>query len=981
MHLKKIKMIGFKSFVNPTEIVFDGNITGVVGPNGSGKSNIVDAIRWVLGEQSIKSLRGEGSMSDVIFSGSKSRSAASFASVLLTFDNTDKYLALDTEEVTIKRTVYKSGENEYEINNTKCRLKDITDLFTDTGASKESFNIISQGDIANILSSKPEDRRVIFEDASGTLKYKKRKEESLRKLAKTNDNLVRINDIIMENETRINPLKEQKEKAEIYLKDKEQLEENEIALVVHDIDEYNVTYKEAKSKIEELNDKITEILSKTSTNQAVIEDLKTKVNTLNEDLYNKQQELVKVSANVERLSGEKTLISERSKYDSEDMKLHDNILLLKEQLLQIENELKTISTNKEIDSKDNKELSNKLEEISKEITREEENKTVLVNNSNRYIRDLAVLKSKKEQLENDIENNSNLPFAVRSILANPKLIGIEGAIGNLFEAKEEYVLAIDAALGAQAAYVVTVNENNAKDAVEYLKANNLGRATFYPMNVIKPRTIDPEYLNKLKFDNRYLGIAIDLIDCEDKYKNIMASLLGNVVVCKDLDDANKVSKSINNRYKIVTLGGDIVNAGGSITGGSLKLKNSVLNIKYELEETIKKISEYENNLSITEDKINISDEKYTNLSNQRKDLILEINTKSGILRDRDNKEEELLLRKNSIELELKNNSDKVNNVLGDEENEILNKFYEEKNKKDSLEIEISEIIKKISDKKDELYNYETNLKIENGDYNKLQEELKKNEITVSKLDVRLDNLLEILSNDYQMTYEKAKENYDLNMPVEEARVLVTKLRREIKSLGEVNVSAIEEYKQVSERYEFLLHQKDDLIRAQDMLLDIIKQMDDVMKDKFAETFKKVEEEFKKTFRTLFGGGEAELKLTEPGNILETGIDIVATPPGKKLKHISLLSGGEKTLTAISLLFAILNVRPVPFCVLDEVEAALDEVNVDNFGKYLSSYKEKTEFIVITHKKKTMEYADTLYGVTMQESGVSKLVSVKLQDLK
>ena len=981
MHLKKIKMIGFKSFVNPTEIVFDGNITGVVGPNGSGKSNIVDAIRWVLGEQSIKSLRGEGSMSDVIFSGSKSRSASSFASVLLTFDNTDKYLALDTEEVTIKRTVYKSGENEYEINNTKCRLKDITDLFTDTGASKESFNIISQGDIANILSSKPEDRRVIFEDASGTLKYKKRKEESLRKLAKTNDNLVRINDIIMENESRINPLKEQKEKAEIYLKDKALLEENEIALVVKDIDEYNETYKDAKKKIEELNDQITEILSKTSTNQAVIEDLKTKLNNLNEELYNKQQELVKVSSSVERLSGEKNLISERSKYNSEDMKLHDNILLLKEQLLQIENELKTISTSKEIDSKDNKELSEKLEAIQKEITKEEENKSRLLEDSNKYIRDLAVLRSRKEQLENDIENNSNLPFAVRSVLANPKLIGIEGAIGNLFETKEEYVLAIDAALGSQASYVVTVNENNAKDAVEYLKSNNLGRATFYPMNVIKPRSIDPENMNKLKFDNRYLAIAIDLIDCEEKYKNILASLLGNVIVCKTLDDANKVSKSINNRYKIVTLGGDIVNAGGSITGGSVKTKNSVLNIKYELEETIKKISEYENNLSITEDKINISDEHYTNLSNQRKDLILEINTKSGILRDRDNKEEDLILRKNSIELELKNNNDKINNVLGDEENEILNKFYEEKSRKDQLEIEINEVIKKINDKKDELYNYETNLKIENGDYNKLQDELKKNEITVSKLDVRLDNLLEILSNDYQLTYEKAKENYELNMPVDEARVLVTKLKREIKSLGEVNVSAIEEYKQVSERYEFLIKQKDDLLRAKDMLLDIIKQMDDVMKEKFAETFKKVQEEFKKTFRTLFGGGEAELKLTEPNNILETGIDIVATPPGKKLKHISLLSGGEKTLTAISLLFAILNVRPVPFCVLDEVEAALDEVNVDNFGKYLSSYKEKTEFIVITHKKKTMEYADTLYGVTMQESGVSKLVSVKLQDLK
>ena len=981
MQLKKIKMIGFKSFVNPTEIIFDGNITGVVGPNGSGKSNIVDAIRWVLGEQSIKSLRGEGSMSDVIFSGSKSRNASSFASVILTFDNSDKYLALDTEEVSIKRTVYKSGENEYEINNTKCRLKDITDLFTDTGASKESFNIISQGDIANILSSKPEDRRIIFEDASGTLKYKKRKEESLRKLSKTNDNLVRINDIILENESRINPLKEAKEKAEIYLKDKELLEENEIALVVNDIDEYNKTYKESKLKIEELNDKITEILSKTSTNQAEIENLKNKLNSLNDNLYTKQQELVKVSSNVERLSGEKNLISERSKYDSKDMKLHDNILLLKEQLLQIENELKTIETNRNIDSKSNKELSSKLEDIEEKIKKEEENKTKLSNDSNRYIRELTLLKSKKEQIENDIENNSNLPFSVRSILANPKLIGIEGVVGKLFETNEEYVLAIDAALSTQSSYVVTTNENNAKDAVEYLKNNNLGRATFYPMNIIKPRFIDNESLNKLKFDNRYLSIAIDLINCEDKYHNIMASLLGNVIVCKDLDDANKVSKSINNRYKIVTLGGDIVNAGGSITGGSIKNKNSILNIKYELEEVIKKINEYENNLSIIEDKINISDENYTNLSNQRKDLIIEINTKSGLIRDRDTKEEELILRKNSIELELKNNNNKINDVLSDEENEILNKYYEEKNKKEEIEIEIEEIIKKINSKKDELYNYETNLKIENGDYNKLQDELKNHEIIVSKLDVRLDNLLEILSNDYQLTYEKAKENYELNIPIDEARVLVTKLKREIKSLGEVNVSSIDEYKQVSERYEFLINQKEDLLRARDMLLDIIKQMDDVMKDKFSETFKKVEIEFKKTFRTLFGGGEAELKLTEPNNILETGIDIVATPPGKKLKHISLLSGGEKTLTAISLLFAILNVRPVPFCVLDEVEAALDEVNVDNFGKYLSSYKDKTEFIVITHKKKTMEYADTLYGVTMQESGVSKLVSVKLQDLK
>ena len=323
----------------------------------------------------------------------------------------------------------------------------------------------------------------------------------------------------------------------------------------------------------------------------------------------------------------------------------------------------------------------------------------------------------------------------------------------------------------------------------------------------------------------------------------------------------------------------------------------------------------------------------------------------------------------------------INNVISKEENEILNKYYEEKQNKENIELEIEEIIKDLNIKKDELYNYETNLKLENGDYNKLQDELKKNEITVSKLDVRLDNLLETLSTDYSLTYEKAKENYELNLDPEEARTLVTKLKREIKSLGEVNVSAIDEYKEVSERYEFLTKQKDDLIHAKEILLDIISQMDEIMKEKFSETFKKVQVEFKNVFKKLFGGGDAELKLTEPNNILETGIDIIATPPGKKLKHISLLSGGEKTLTAISLLFAILNVRPVPFCVLDEVEAALDEVNVDNFGKYLSVFKDKTEFIVITHKKKTMEYADYLYGVTMQESGVSKLVSVKLQDLK
>ncbi|MBR2712451.1 MAG: AAA family ATPase [Bacilli bacterium] len=981
MYLKKLKMVGFKSFINPTEIEFNDRITGVVGPNGSGKSNIVDAVRWVLGEQSVKSLRGEGNMGDVIFSGSKGRKAANYASVELYFDNTDRYLSLETDEVVIKRTVYKSLENEYMINNVKCRLKDITDLFMDTGASKESYNIISQGDIGNILSTKAEDRRIIFEDASGVLKYKKRKEEALRKLSKTNDNLVRVNDIILENEERLNPLKEQSEKAKIYLKDKEELENIEVALVINDIDKYNFVYKESKEKIEELQLKISEMLSKTSHNQANIESIKQRIDNLNRELYEKGQEQARISANVEKYQGEKNLISERSKYESNDTKLHENIVSLKEQLLSLENEINILNKNIEMDNKENGRLSLSLEDISKEITNNEKEKINLVSETNSKIREITLLKNRKESLENEIENNSSLPSSVRNVLNNPKLRGIEGIVGKLFEVEEMYTKMVDVALGNSSSYIVTVNENNAKDAVEYLKNNNLGRATFYPLSVIKSRNVDSDSYNKIKYEDNFVDIASNLLKYDNKYKSIIENLLGNVIVVKDLDSANKISKVINNKYKIVTLDGDVVNPGGSITGGSYKNKNSILTSRYELEEVIKKISKSENDLSIIEDSINVNDEYYAKLDRERKELLVEINSRSELLKERNNKKEELVLRKESIYLELNSNMNTVNNVLSNEEETILNKYYEEKQKQEQIKIEIENILKTLERTKEELQNEETNLKIDNVDYNKYQDELKKNEIQVSKLDVKLDNLLNILNEEYSITYEKAKSNYILDMDEDSARSKVNKLKREIRELGEVNVSSIEEYEKVNERYNFLTTQKEDLLHAKDMLLEIINQMDEVMKEKFIETFKLVQVEFKDTFRKLFGGGDAELKLTDQNNILETGVDIVALPPGKKLQHISLLSGGEKTLTAIALLFAILKIRPVPFCILDEVEAALDEVNVDSFGKYLSEYKDKTEFIIITHKKKTMEYADVLYGITMQESGVSKLVSVKLEEIK
>ena len=981
MYLKEIKAVGFKSFAEKIDIEFTSGISGLVGPNGSGKSNVVDAVRWVLGEQSVKQLRGSGSMSDVIFSGSKSRKAANYASVTLIFDNTDKYLNIDFDEVAIKRTIYKSGENDYSINNEKCRLKDILELLMDTGAGKESFNIISQGDIGNILSSKAEDRRVIFEDAAGVLKYKKRKDEALRKLSKTHDNLDRVNDIIEELKVNVEPLKKQSEKAKIYKEDKKKLENVEIALIVNDVEKYNFDYKYSKEKVSTLTDKIASMLSSSSKEQALVEQIKNKINKLNNEIYQKQQDLIEISSRCEKLQGEKNLISERSKYDSNDVKLHDNILSLKEKLLDVDKEISLITNEMTINEDDNKKIGEELNEIIIKLQNFDKDKFKISNELNQKVRKITELKHKKEVLTNSIDNNSLLPYGVKKVLNNPKLIGIHGAFGKLIEYEERYSLAIDVALSSASSFIVCDNENNAKDAINYLKQNHLGRATFMPLSVIKPRNIDQENYNKIKNEDNFIDVAANLIKCDSKYKSVTLNLLGNVIIVKDIDSANKIAKVISNRYRIVTLDGEVVNTSGSITGGNIQNKNSILNEKYELENTIKLISKVQDEINELENRINEIDELFSNVDDKKKSLLITSNSNLEVIKNERNRLNELNVKKELISKELNNNLNVVNNVLTNEEEEILNRYYESLKEKDNKTLEIEETKKELENIKEELANNESLLKINNSEYNKLNNELKEHEIKINRLDVKLDNLLNTLSEEYSISYEYAKANYILEMEIDDARVLVSKLKSEIKSLGPVNLGSIEEYERVSERYEFLIKQKEDLIKAEDMLLEIIKEMDEVMKEKFSETFKIIQEEFKNTFRELFGGGNAELKLTDPDNLLETGIDIVALPPGKKLQHISLLSGGEKTLTAISLLFAILKTRPVPFCLLDEVEAALDEVNVDNFGKFLSTFRNKTQFIVITHKKKTMEYADVLYGITMQESGVSKLVSVKLEEIK
>lgn len=980
MYLKKIVAQGFKSFADKTTIELNNGIIGIVGPNGSGKSNVVDAVRWVLGEQSVKSLRGDGNMTDVIFSGSKSRNPSNVASVTLIFDNSDSYLSLPYTEVSIKRRVYKDGTNEYYLNNEKCRLKDVVNILLDSGIAKESFNIISQGKIEEIIASKPNERRVVFEEAAGVLKYKRRKEESLRKLEKTHSNMQRVNDIISELEIQVEPLKEQKEKAIEYGMLKDELSNIEIALVANDITNINYKYQDKKEIVEKLNNELIELSNKNRGNDVTIEQNRVEITKLENKIKEKQNELLNVTAEVEKINGQKQIILERKKYQVDDIKLHNNILELKENLLKIDTEINSVNNEIKLFNEELSQCNSKLmeeENILKQIKEQKNNIQILLTNK---LKENNYNQNKIETLKQNIENNGTLPYSVRNILSNPKLKGIHNVIGNLIDTNDKYKKAISVSLGSASSTIVADNENSIKEAINYLKNNNIGRATFFPLNIIKSRTIDSE--TKLLIDGeKVISTADKLIKYDLKYKNIIENQFGNVIVCNNLDSANELSKKINHKYKIVTLDGELLHVGGAITGGNDSRQNNIISIKYEYEQAIKNEEKLENEIKDFEVEINNIDEKIK-ISEEKIYLINKekINIESKIS-DKKNKNSDLLLKKDSVNLEIKGTNNLLNNSLDKEEEEILNSYYDTLNKKSDIENELNILNNKKEDLNDQVQQYEHLLKRENSIYNQKSNELKEAEIEVNRMDVKLDNLLNLLNETYNMTYEKATSLYKLELDSESARSKVGTLKKKLKDLGEVNLAAPSEYEKVSTRYEFLISQREDLVKAENTLLEIIKEMDSVMKNEFINTFNIINKNFTETFKELFKGGTAELKLTDESDLLETGIEIVASPPGKKLTSISLLSGGEKTFTAISLLFAILKSRPVPFCILDEVEAALDEVNVDSFGQYINGLKNKTQFILITHKKKTMEYVDLLYGITMQESGVSKLVSVKLEEIK
>ena len=978
MYLKEIVASGFKSFADKLDIKLDDKTTCIVGPNGSGKSNVVDAVKWVLGEQSVKTLRGEGSMSDVIFSGSKTRNPLNVASVELIFDNSDYFLNVPYTELSIKRRVYRSGENEYYLNGEKCRLKDISNLLLDTGMGKESFNIISQGEVDKILSNSPNDRRVIFEEAAGILKYKKRKEEALRKLDRTHNNIDRVNDIIGELETQVEPLKEQSEKAKIYLENKKGLDNYEVALLAYDIENLNIDLNRVKQEKEKLEKEVMTLSNETSSSDAKDLEEANKIEKLEKEQTSLQRRLLEVTEMVEKINGEKNLLQEKKKQQKGQSEIEEELRSTLEQKKKLEGYLEKLQKEIEFIVLDSKKKEESGQEISKHLDTEKKKKNMLLSDFSSHEQSIISIEHKINSLKREIEEGGDLPNSVRKVL-NSNLSGIHNTLGNLLSTEDKYVKALNIAISANKNFIITSDEPSAKKAINYLKDNHLGRATFFPLTVINSRYVDKDSLKLLEKEEDFIGILSDLIDYDKRYQNIIENQLGTVIISKDLDSATHLSHLVNKRYKVVSLDGDVVNVGGSLTGGSIYQAKSVILLKQDLKRLIEQkevlelelkeikteLETVEQEMQKIEDKEFINSKEKVTMKEKYENKQAEINEQKRLLED---------VNKTWSTLNAMSN-----NALSEKEQELIERYHTLSAEKATLQVTIEQIRNDIEELRRKNEERIASDKLKNNTLRNLEKDLHEKEVLENRIEIKMDTMLETLNSDYELTFEKAKATTHLDVDPEEARQKVNSYKATIKRLGMVNLAAIEEYERVNTRYEFLTKQKEDLLKAEDTLLEIMNEMDDVMKEEFSNTFTQISKEFKQVFKELFGGGNAELKLTDPNNLLTTGVEIVASPPGKKLTTISLLSGGEKTLTAISLLFAILNVRTVPFCLFDEVEAALDEANVSEFGKYLNHYKNKTQFLIITHKKKTMEYANTLYGITMQESGVSKLVSVKLNE--
>lgn len=1182
MFLKSLEIRGFKSFADKTELRFKGGVTAVVGPNGSGKSNVSDSVRWVLGEQSVKNLRG-GKMEDVIFSGTQFRKPLGLAQVSLTLDNSDGTLSTDYNEVTVTRRIFRSGETEYLINNQKCRLKDITELFMDTGIGKEGYSIIGQGKIDAILSGKPEDRRALLEEAAGIVKYKSRKEEAEKRLDNTDSNLVRIRDIIATYEERLEPLKVEKEKAEKYKVLAEELKVKEVSILVNNIDkiskdidilsneiekreksieEKREKFKIHKSILDELQDKIENIENKSKlekdeyytkkeeyTNHIRDIDLfKERINNFKSLIEKEENEIKLLKENLEKVNLEKRnleeKLNERSKENSEkalEIKSVESLIdEISTKINKIEKELSILKNNEfEIISK-NSDITNKIQSLEKEIkeksyTQENLDKSIvtlegnlsinigtieevkatlinakdnilkleeeiilvkreltkthsLLNSQDNKIKILAKKINESEATHNTLENlekhYEGYNRTVKNLMehvAKGKVFGVKDikVLGEVFEVEKKYEVAIEIALGGAISNVITISDIDAKNLISYLKSKGLGRATFLPLNIIKGKKL--EVPNEIKSAKGYIGVASDIIKYDMKYKGIIDYNLGRTIIAENMDYAINISKIAKHNYKIVTLTGEVINPGGALTGGSIQGKSAnLLGRKREIEELAENIinlkDEYNNEVSKFNDikvKIKSLDEEILNKREEVHSKNIELTVLEGemknLLSDKDklnkniesskkqkdennniinllteklkNKKDELdkldvksFERKEKVKLieeELFNNNNerdslkeklvnlKVNNAtleesLQNQKSQISFKnleIKEKENKIANLQIEISNkyssitalsenvkskegILKEIEKRVLELENSfreDEIIKAELKESYKAKESVTSEEIEVIRIEENELNKKSIqyakIESEQEAFYNRL--NSELNLTLAEAKEIAVKieninkikdeiliLKSKIASLGTVNLSAIVEYDEVCEKYEFMSSQELDLQKAKEELMEVINEMTIQMQELFKENFKVLNENFGETFRELFKGGHAELILGGE-DILNSNIIINVEPPGKKLQNINLMSGGEKVLSAIALLFAILKMKPTPFCILDEIEAALDDANVYRYAEFLKAFAKNIQFIVITHRKGTMEASDVMYGITMEEKGISKVVSVDL----
>lgn len=973
MHLKRIELHGFKSFADKSVIEFQNGITGIVGPNGCGKSNISDAVRWVLGEQSVKSLRGSN-MADVIFAGSEDRKPQNVAEVTLVFDNEDRFMNFDYNEVEITRRLYRqNNEAEYLLNKEPCRLKDIVDLIMDTGLGRDSLSIISQGNISTFADSKPEERRGMFEEAAGVAKYKKRKLESIRKLERTKDNLDRVEDICLELEKQISPLKRQKEKAETYLDLKNQLQSIEVSVLVKEIEGLSSSLKDLNESLDLLDKEKVTIEGQVLLNEQQNETLKKKMFDLDQEVNGLQGQLLTAMNNVNELETQKVEIDTNRKHILENTDKED----LEARITQMKAILQDAVN--EYNDRVRRYNETKEEKLDLEAAQEKNRGDMMMLRQNIENLNLQIHnnRNRREQLVDAVENKSGYSYGVRSIMkAKDSLNGIIGVLGDLLETNPEYEAALSTALGNAVQFVVTKTDEDARNAIRFLKDNKSGRATFLPENTMQSRALREEHLVVCQSYKGYLGVMKDFVTYSEPIDHVVSNQLGHIILVDTLENASSLSRAVFARYKIVTLDGEVINVGGSLTGGSYKQQTSTFASKRELETIKEVILSQEKEISNKKTRLNELDNLAREISHNLLQKQMSFAKLEVVVT---NKKSELQVAKSEYE-SLTHRSVELSEIeSGTHDNQLINDLNDAKKRRDRLTESIQakrELRMSFVNENDKI---EASLRASRSHLREIQSDMTQKQVNKAKQETELSNYLLRLNDEYKMTYEYAKEELATEVNMTEAKETVRLLRHKIDSLGNVNLQAIEDYEEVSIRYETLNNQRLDLITAQDSILKAIDEMDEIMVTRFSETFEKINKEFNIVFRNLFGGGRAELRYSDPENILETGIDIDVQPPGKAVQNITLFSGGEKALIAISCLFAILRVRPVPMCILDEVEAALDVANVDRFAKYLREFSNETQFIVVTHREGTMEECDLLYGATMQQKGVTKLVSVKLKD--